>query len=836
MRLRLSFHAVLVLGSTLPLTGLPALAAKPARLSGTVFTIGADQVQTVWPNARVTLKSKQTNTAVSTVTDEHGEYSFASLDPGDYELTVALVGFETEVREAKLEPKADLRVDVQLRPQKQVEQVVVQGEKPGVDVTTTSIAGPTLGTYVLQSGLVSDRFEDALPLLPGVIRGPDGLINIKGGRANQSGTLVNSTSVVDPVTGLSAISLPLEAVASVKVLSDPFAARYGRFAGGVVELNTASGGDQWKVQLRTFTPRFKNRDARPVAIQAITPRLTVSGPLIKGKLWILQSFQYRFVRTPILSVPEPNNNQVLETFDSVTQLDWNITPNHRLSGSASAYPQNLSFVNLGTFNPVPVTPDYRQRGYFVAMSERSIFTSGGFLSSSFSVKRFDARIFPAQLLAGELDLLPEQNLGTYFHREDRESRFYQWLQSYHHRPVNAHGTHLFQAGYYYARSNYTGTVTDLPVIVLREDRTVSQRITYGAPGALAAAKNDFAAFFQDTWQVHTRFTMDLGLRLDRDDLSKDVADVSPRFGFVFAPTRDNKTAVRGGVGLFYDKIPLNVGTFLSYPAQTVTRFAADGTTILGSPITFVHSVGTPDGRLRVPYSLAWDFQVDRDIGHGLMFRFGYEQRETHRDFLVEPIETPGSTTLRLLNSGRQTYREFQWTLRWQRSQHTTVYASYVRSRATGDLNVFDQYFGNYPDPIIRPNQYGPLPHDAPNRFLLWGLIDLPWKLVFGPTLEVRDGFPFSRLDSDLNFVGARNSSSFPVFFAWDIMLSRKFTVPFRHKKYTFNTGFRLFNITNHFNPREVQQNIFSPNFGQFYNSVGTTFRFKFEMDFGNSSI
>ena len=55
------------------------------------------------------------------------------------------------------------------------------------------------------------------PLLyvPGVVRGPDGLLNVKGARASQSGFLVNSASVTDPVTGESAINLPLEAVQSV---------------------------------------------------------------------------------------------------------------------------------------------------------------------------------------------------------------------------------------------------------------------------------------------------------------------------------------------------------------------------------------------------------------------------------------------------------------------------------------------------------------------------------------------------------------------------------------------------------------------------------------------
>jgi alkylhydroperoxidase family enzyme len=81
---------------------------------------------------------------------------------------------------------------------------------------------------------------------------------------------------------------------------------------------------------------------------------------------------------------------------------------------------------------------------------------------------------------------------------------------------------------------------------------------------------------QDNWQVHPRLTIDLGLRLDHDSLSADVANVAPRIGFVFAPTRDNRTAIRGGFGVFFDKIPMNVAIFTKFPAQTITNYAADG--------------------------------------------------------------------------------------------------------------------------------------------------------------------------------------------------------------------------------------------------------------------
>ncbi len=825
------------LASSLLLSGALAHAAGTAGLSGMVYTLTSDNVQLVWANARVTLEDRQTHVSVSTVSDELGHYSFLGLEAGDYELTVALAGFETVTRQVKLDAKADVRADIELRPAKVTEKVVVKSEAPGVDVATTETAGPTLGTNTLKSiPLVNEQFQDALPLLPGVVRGPDSLINIKGGRTNQGSTLVNSTSASDPVTGQEAISLPLEAVESVKVLSNPFSAEYGKFASGIVEVATRSGTDEWKFLITDLFPRLRYRSGHFVGLESVTPRMTFAGPLQKGKLYMFQSFQYKFVRTRVPSLPNLQNDQQLETFNSYTQFDWNITANNRFTGSFTFSPQNRRFVNMNTFNPEDVSPGEQQRGYFIVLKDRAIFAGGGFLESSFSLKRFDVRVFPAEVPPGvpnpDLILLPEQNSGGYYRRENRRSHLYQWSQVYHFHPISAAGTHLFELGYSFVRADYNGTLQNADVIVRREDQSTSQIIHFANLGNLKTAQNQLSFFYQDKWQLLPRFTVDYGIRLDHDSLSKDAADVAPRVGFVYALTRDNKTAVRGGVGVFYDKIPLNVSTFSQYPAETVTRFDATGLNIVDGPVTFVHTVATPDARLHVPYSLGWDFQLDREIVHGLLFRFGYEERQTHRDFILNPVETPASASLNLLNGGRQSYREFQWTLRWDPNERSHMFFSYVRSRAQGDLNTFDQYFGTYPNSILRPNQFGPLAYDVPNRFLFWGTIGLPWKLEYAPLLELRQGFPFSKWDGDLNFVGPRNQAGrFPFFYAWDFLIQRPWKIPVHHKTYTVYTGMRIFNVTAHDNPRDVQQNITSPLFGHTFNAFGRQYRARIEIDF-----
>jgi hypothetical protein len=93
---------------------------------------------------------------------------------------------------------------------------------------------------------------------------------------------------------------------------------------------------------------------------------------------------------------------------------------------------------------------------------------------------------------------------------------------------------------------------------------------------------DRVRHFQDKWKVSSRLTLEYGLRYDRDTIS-DENNFAPRFAFAFLPTNDGRTVVRGGVGLFYDKVTLNVATFEQLQDRVLTRFASDGQQILGAP-------------------------------------------------------------------------------------------------------------------------------------------------------------------------------------------------------------------------------------------------------------
>jgi len=147
-------------------------------------------------------------------------------------------------------------------------------------------------------------------------------------------------------------------------------------------------------------------------------------------------------------------------------------------------------------------------------------------------------------------------------------------------------------------------------------------------------------------------------------------------------------------------------------------------------------------------------------------------------------------------------------------------------RAVNDLNTADNFLGDFPAVVVRANQYGTLPFDIPHRFLAYGEVRAPHGITFMPALEIRSGFPFSVVNERLDFVGARNSSRFPTFVELDATILKSFKVPYFDKN--VRAGVIVFNITNHWNPRDVQNNLAAGQFGTFFNSPDRSVRLKFE--------
>ena len=207
-------------------------------------------------------------------------------------------------------------------------------------------------------------------------------------------------------------------------------------------------------------------------------------------------------------------------------------------------------------------------------------------------------------------------------------------------------------------------------------------------------------------------------------------------------------------------------------------------------------------------------QLERQIRPRLDAQIGFTRRNaTHLATLNVPS---WNGPLAIRSDGASHYRELQVSLRQTWDDKQQVFVSYVRASARGELNDFMALFGRLDAPLLQPGGMSRLPTDARNRWITWGTVNLPKRFVLSPVMEWHSGFPYSPLDSRHLYYGVPNSGEYPAFMAVDLIAYK--TVTYRQR--TADVGIQLFNLTNHFNPRDVYPVRGSSNFGAFTNSVG----------------
>lgn len=613
-----------------------SLPSQSGSIKGKVVADIPDQPKTI-PGVTVTVSGSVIgDKKLQSISDDEGAYSFTGLTAGDYIVTVELKGFDKYEQKVSVQIEATVELNILLAPTAITGTVTVTDDQTSASKTESSVPGVITTATLRDAPLIDQRFQDALPLLPGIIRGPDGTLNIKGTRPTQSGILVSSLNVTDPVTGNPAIALPIEAVDTIQVYSNPYSAEFGKFTGAVTSIETRSGSNRWRYLVTGVLPRPRLRDGNIFGIGAVSPRIAVGGPIKKDKLFFFQSLEYRFIRNDVPSLEDLNESQRdirRESFDSFSRIDYVINSVHRLTGSFSLFPLKLDFANLNTFNPSETTANIHNRGWFGALNEQAAFQSGALLQSALSVKQFDVDVFGNT--GAPYSITPERRFGGWFDRQHRVSRRYEWLEILNFAPKKWNGDHAIKTGFDFVHASFRGTDNSQALRVVRADGTTSQLIEFVGAGALDQSENEFSAFAQDKWSPRTWLTLDFGVRFDRDGIGRQN-NFAPRVGFALLPTGADQTVVRGGIGLFYDKIPLNIGAFEQFQNFKVTTFGGNGTTVADGPRLYTNT--TAASALENPYSIAWSLQLDHEFTSRFLLRLGYEERRTRNDFIIEPVK------------------------------------------------------------------------------------------------------------------------------------------------------------------------------------------------------
>ncbi len=772
---------------------------------------------------------------------EKGRFEFTGLIPGTYQLTCAAAGYEPIM-------KSGIEVTLAQSPFLQIvlpaavvikQRVEVTGQAPKVSQESTAPPAQITSPSLRVLPLAEQRFKAALPLIPGVVRTPDGKLSIKGAIENQGTLLIDSAETVDPVTGSFSIDVPIDAVESVEVFKTPYQAQFGRFSGGLTVVQTKAPSDRWHFELNDFIPTPRIRSGQIVGIEDDEPRAYLTGPLWKDKLSFSEAIKYTFSRQPVRGLAWPKNETKREGIDSFTDLYYVVSPQHLVTVNLKIFPSRRQFADINALVSQPASSDYGQRGFSIGGHDRYMFESGGVLSSLVQYTKFDSYAHgqgPETML-----VTPNGWGGNFFNKWTRFSGQEEVLETYTLPQKEWRGTHNIKVGIDVNHRSYSGTSHSHPVQLLRADGSLAESIDFTGQGNLAASDTELGGFYQDHWAFNDRIAIDYGLRLSGQSLGETSA-ISPRLGLLFTPTPSGNTVVRAGAGIFYDRLPLLAGDFTSNLDRVVTYFDAQEQP-LGPPITFSNAYvkfeedgqGVVPTRNRLdstPYNFTWSVEIDQQFTPALVGRVSYLSSRTSNLFTIDPqLLSPTDGVLLLSNRGGSRYNEFEATVRFRPSEKANINISYVNSRDRGDLNSLSSVYVPFEQPVIRPNFLATLPANVPNRVISWSRFQLPWKVTIAPIFDVHTGFPYSVVDTLQNYVGAPNRQRLPAFLSLDMQFTKDFKLRFLPiiGKYPLRGAMRIYNVTDHGNYTAVYNNITSPYFQHFVGSQHRFFDFSFDI-------
>ena len=320
------FTAVLVLA----LSALPASAfgqAFEAQITGTV----RDQSGAVVPNAKLTATNLNTRTPYTTVSNQSGIYRFLRLPPAEYQVTCALPGFKRfEQTSITLQVAQVLELDIELQPGELSEQITVTAAPPALETETA-----TLGQVVTTRSIVGLplNIRDPLALValtPGVILGPNfgngggtdvgrnffkSDFNVGGGRSGSQEILLDGAPDTTPDVNRGVVNPPVDSVQEFKVQAQSYDAQFGRTSGGVINVITKSGGNEYHGVAYDFERHsvldannwFNNANGTPLpSFKRHQFGGNVGGPILKSK-WFgfgdYEGLRQGFPQTRLSTVP-----------------------------------------------------------------------------------------------------------------------------------------------------------------------------------------------------------------------------------------------------------------------------------------------------------------------------------------------------------------------------------------------------------------------------------------------------------------------------------------------------------------------------------------------------